>query len=159
PHVSAQANCAWRTDRSRTVVGAALFHSRTLESTTRKPYRLDLVHRFAGRVWRCGRTGGRAPIAHADPRKPVLCHPCRCRSSRNDFAAWGRKAVNSFRYLSTFAAMSVMLLCACSSPPGMPAKDSEELAPSQISDFKILYAENCAGCHGTDGRGGAAIAL
>ena len=26
-------------------------------------------------------------------------------------------------------------------------------------DFKVLYAENCAGCHGTDGRGGAAIAL
>jgi len=26
-------------------------------------------------------------------------------------------------------------------------------------DFKTLYAENCAGCHGAEGRGGAAIAL
>jgi cytochrome c oxidase cbb3-type subunit III len=25
--------------------------------------------------------------------------------------------------------------------------------------FDVLYAENCSGCHGTDGRGGAAIAL
>jgi mono/diheme cytochrome c family protein len=32
-------------------------------------------------------------------------------------------------------------------------------APSEVSDFKTLYSENCAGCHGTDGRGGAAIAL
>jgi cytochrome c oxidase cbb3-type subunit III len=26
-------------------------------------------------------------------------------------------------------------------------------------NFTILYAENCAGCHGADGRGGVAIAL
>jgi cytochrome c oxidase cbb3-type subunit III len=26
-------------------------------------------------------------------------------------------------------------------------------------EFSTLYAENCAGCHGTDGHGGAAIAL
>jgi len=52
-----------------------------------------------------------------------------------------------------------MLLSACSSPPGRPTKGSEDPAPSEISDFRTLYAENCAGCHGTDGRGGAAVAL
>jgi mono/diheme cytochrome c family protein len=26
-------------------------------------------------------------------------------------------------------------------------------------DFDLLYSENCAGCHGADGKGGAAIAL
>jgi len=67
--------------------------------------------------------------------------------------------VNSFRYLCVFAAFSMMLLSACSSPPGRPAKDSEDPAPSEVSDFRTLYAENCAGCHGTDGRGGAAVAL
>jgi len=67
--------------------------------------------------------------------------------------------VNSFRYLCTFAAFSMMLLSACSSPPGRPSKDSEDPAPSQINDFRTLYAENCAACHGTDGRGGAAVAL
>lgn len=67
--------------------------------------------------------------------------------------------MNSFRYLCTFAAFSMMLLSACSSPPGRPTKDSEDPAPSQISDFRTLYAENCAACHGTDGRGGAAVAL
>ena len=52
-----------------------------------------------------------------------------------------------------------LLLSACSSPPGRPNKDSEIQAPSEISDFETLYAQNCAGCHGTEGRGGAAIAL
>jgi len=52
-----------------------------------------------------------------------------------------------------------MLLSACSSPPGRPSKDSEDPAPSEISDFRTLYAANCAACHGSDGRGGAAVAL
>jgi mono/diheme cytochrome c family protein len=33
------------------------------------------------------------------------------------------------------------------------------IAPNQIMDFKILYAENCAACHGRGGKGGAAISL
>jgi cytochrome c oxidase cbb3-type subunit III len=67
--------------------------------------------------------------------------------------------VNSLRYLRMVASLSLMLLSACSSPPGRPASDSEIVSPSEVNDFKILYAENCAACHGTEGRGGAAIAL
>src|SRR5258705_12945778 len=52
-----------------------------------------------------------------------------------------------------------MLLCGCTSPHGQPRKGSEVLAPSEIVDFAMLYAENCAGCHGALGKGGAAIAL
>lgn len=33
------------------------------------------------------------------------------------------------------------------------------MAPNEVSDFRTLYAQNCAGCHGPQGRGGAAIAL
>jgi len=33
------------------------------------------------------------------------------------------------------------------------------MVPNEVSDFKVLFAANCAGCHGTDGKGGAAIAL
>ena len=56
-------------------------------------------------------------------------------------------------------AMGALVLSGCESSPGRPRKDSETLAPDEVLDFKILYAENCAGCHGADGRGGAAIAL
>jgi len=33
------------------------------------------------------------------------------------------------------------------------------VAPNEVSDFRILYSQNCSGCHGAQGRGGAAIAL
>src|ERR1700748_2959788 len=52
-----------------------------------------------------------------------------------------------------------MLLAACSTPHGQPGEKSEVVTPNQIADFGTLYAQNCAGCHGTDGRGGPAIAL
>ncbi|MGB7730413.1 MAG: c-type cytochrome [Candidatus Acidiferrum sp.] len=65
----------------------------------------------------------------------------------------------SFRHLGAYTAFSVMLLCGCGSPHGQPLKDSETLAPNQILNFDVLYAQNCSGCHGTEGRGGAAIAL
>jgi cytochrome c oxidase cbb3-type subunit III len=64
-----------------------------------------------------------------------------------------------YRYLSMFAIFGMLLLFACSSPHGRPGSDSEIRAPGEITDFRTLYAENCAGCHGTEGRGGAAIAL
>jgi cytochrome c oxidase cbb3-type subunit 3 len=67
--------------------------------------------------------------------------------------------VNAFRYLCASAAVSMTLVSGCSSPPGQPRKGSEILAPNEIADFATLYSENCAGCHGAEGRGGAAIAL
>jgi mono/diheme cytochrome c family protein len=33
------------------------------------------------------------------------------------------------------------------------------MRPSQVTDFNVLYGENCAGCHGSQGKGGAAIPL
>ena len=56
-------------------------------------------------------------------------------------------------------ALGALLLCGCDLSHGKPGKDSEALAPDEILDFKILYGDNCAGCHGASGRGGAAIAL
>jgi cytochrome c oxidase cbb3-type subunit 3 len=67
--------------------------------------------------------------------------------------------VNTIRNLSTAAALAVMLSTGCGTPHGQPFKGSETIAPNEILDFETLYAENCAGCHGTKGRGGAAIAL
>lgn len=65
------------------------------------------------------------------------------------------------RYPSLLPALvlSLLLFSACDSAPGKPRKDSEISAPNEITDFRTLYAENCAACHGVEGRGGAAIAL
>jgi cytochrome c oxidase cbb3-type subunit III len=56
-------------------------------------------------------------------------------------------------------ALCAALVSGCGSPHGQPAKESETLAPNEVSEFGTLYGQNCAGCHGTEGRGGAAIAL
>jgi cytochrome c oxidase cbb3-type subunit III len=66
--------------------------------------------------------------------------------------------VKRFQYLCASAVLS-LLLSGCNSSPGQPQGDSEAIAPSQVSDFATLYSQNCAGCHGARGRGGAAIAL
>jgi cytochrome c oxidase cbb3-type subunit III len=60
---------------------------------------------------------------------------------------------------SPVAASVVLLLSGCGKAPGRPAKDAEALAPSEVLEFRALYAANCAGCHGHQGRGGAAIGL
>jgi mono/diheme cytochrome c family protein len=59
----------------------------------------------------------------------------------------------------TLLAASLLLLAGCGGAPGRPAKDAEALAPNEVVEFRALYAANCAGCHGPQGRGGAAIAL
>jgi len=51
------------------------------------------------------------------------------------------------------------LLAGCGDPPGRPRTDSIALAPNDVAEFGALYRDNCAGCHGPNGRGGAAIAL
>jgi mono/diheme cytochrome c family protein len=69
--------------------------------------------------------------------------------------------VKRLRYLgaSTALAMSFMLLSSCIDPRGQPKMGSGTPAPTEILEFSTLYAQNCAGCHGAGGRGGAAIAL
>jgi mono/diheme cytochrome c family protein len=51
------------------------------------------------------------------------------------------------------------MLAACKAPDGEPQTNSETVAPRQVLDFATLYAQNCAGCHGAQGHGGASIAL
>ena len=71
--------------------------------------------------------------------------------------------MNLFRrlyiHLYIFVALAATLASGCGIPYGQPGKGSEVLAPNEVLEFATLYAENCAGCHGTQGRGGAAIAL
>jgi mono/diheme cytochrome c family protein len=62
-------------------------------------------------------------------------------------------------YLSAFAVLNLVLLAACSAPSGQPQEGSQPIAPNQVADFGMLYAENCSACHGAEGRGGASIAL
>src|SRR3954470_21667257 len=87
-------------------------------------------------------------------------HPHGDRSSRHIFAARRRgPPVNRLPSLGV-AAVLALLLSGCSPiPHGQPQNNAEAVSPGEIVDFATLYSQNCAGCHGPQGRGGAAIAL
>jgi cytochrome c oxidase cbb3-type subunit 3 len=58
------------------------------------------------------------------------------------------------------ATVAVLIgLAGCDSLPGRPNAANREVLPSQVMAFDVLYKQNCAGCHGTDGRLGAARPL
>jgi cytochrome c oxidase cbb3-type subunit 3 len=52
--------------------------------------------------------------------------------------------------------VTAIVLAACN---GRPGSLEEVTRPEQVLDFNTLYKENCSGCHGPDGKGGASIAL
>jgi mono/diheme cytochrome c family protein len=47
----------------------------------------------------------------------------------------------------------------CINAPGKPGREPEVARPEQVVSFVPLYQQNCAGCHGSNGKGGAAISL
>src|ERR1700722_11151613 len=55
--------------------------------------------------------------------------------------------------------LSALGLCGCANAPGRPLPGDLPVVPGEVSDFGALYEQNCAGCHGSEGKGGAAIAL
>lgn len=59
-------------------------------------------------------------------------------------------------YPAALLAVSLAFITACSArhPVGAPV-----IPPDKIMDFSFLYARNCSGCHGPNGKGGAAIGL
>ena len=67
--------------------------------------------------------------------------------------------MNALRHFFVILALTAIVLAGCGMPHGQPNKGAEVLAPNEVLDFGTLYAENCAGCHGAEGHGGAAIAL
>jgi cytochrome c oxidase cbb3-type subunit 3 len=48
---------------------------------------------------------------------------------------------------------------ACDTLPGRPRPADRERLPSQVMAFVALYGDNCAACHGADGRLGASRPL
>lgn len=55
--------------------------------------------------------------------------------------------------------LATFVVAGCESAPGKPKAEERWVPAAQITDFSQLYSQNCAGCHGTDGRLGSAPAL
>jgi len=56
------------------------------------------------------------------------------------------------------AALAAVAVAGCNLP-GRPAAGPEVPRPDAVMSFDKLYGENCAGCHGKNGQGGAATDL
>ena len=52
-----------------------------------------------------------------------------------------------------------LLLAGCMTAPGKPQTEVATLRPEQVLEFRPLYKQNCAACHGDQGRRGAALSL
>src|SRR6185295_15369486 len=57
------------------------------------------------------------------------------------------------------ALMIFALATGCDRLPGKPTAQERWQPATEVTDFSRLYAANCAGCHGADGRLGAARPL
>jgi cytochrome c oxidase cbb3-type subunit III len=57
------------------------------------------------------------------------------------------------------ALIILVLAVGCDQLPGKPTPEDRWKAGTEITDFSQLYALNCSGCHGADGRLGAARPL
>lgn len=58
-----------------------------------------------------------------------------------------------------FAGAVLVASTGCANPPGVPVASADVARPDQQLEFPVLYKQNCAGCHGDNGRGGAALPL
>lgn len=64
------------------------------------------------------------------------------------------------RTSTTLAFCAAMMTCAgCSHTPGYPQPGADVSPPDTQLNFQALYKQNCAGCHGENGRDGAALRL
>ncbi len=61
--------------------------------------------------------------------------------------------------IAALAIIVSLALGGCDSLPGRPNPANRGVVPSKVMAFDALYGRNCAGCHGTDGRLGAARPL
>lgn len=57
------------------------------------------------------------------------------------------------------AAVLVASVAGCGRFPGQPVPADVVLEPEQVTSFDELFGHNCAGCHGTSGKGNGALAL
>lgn len=67
-------------------------------------------------------------------------------------------SANCIRLALALLGCGLLAVSGCRAP-GKPGPDPEVVRPEQVQDFATLYKQNCAACHGENGRHGNAISL
>jgi cytochrome c oxidase cbb3-type subunit 3 len=60
-----------------------------------------------------------------------------------------------------YSALGFIVLLAITScdAPGRRAAATVAIRPSDVTDFRLLYSENCSGCHGANGQGALTVGI
>lgn len=61
--------------------------------------------------------------------------------------------------LSIAPSLFFLACLGCGNHSGAPGRESAVLRPEDELRFEVLYQQNCAGCHGANGKNGAAMEL
>jgi len=56
-------------------------------------------------------------------------------------------------------AIAAMLSITSCNAPGRQSAEERVVRPSEVSDFRVLFAQNCSGCHGPDGQGSLTVGI
>src|SRR5215469_13567347 len=103
-------------------------------------------------------------------RRPRRAHPD-CRDATSACATWlgdartdsvegnGGRAMRSIGMGIAAACVLVLAISGCDKAPGNPGSNPPVPRPEAELNFDVLYRQNCAGCHGADGKNGAALDL
>src|SRR5262245_13023390 len=75
------------------------------------------------------------------------------------FAQASRNYLANFWVTPLATLMLLILAMGCDQLPGKPTPEDRWIRATEVTDFSQLYALNCSGCHGADGRLGAARPL
>src|SRR5262249_17273310 len=123
-----------------------------------------MVHRLSGRLRACRRLHRPSYRDGRDDAVLAAGGESGAESARavaGEVAAGeGRGGMIVVRALAAMIRMAIRGSAAgCPRPPGKPVEKDRWKPPSQVTDFRQLYGQNCAGCHGADGRLGAARPL
>jgi cytochrome c oxidase cbb3-type subunit 3 len=61
-------------------------------------------------------------------------------------------------FVGLFTMLPMLLMLSCAAP-GQHAAEEAVIRPSEVTDFRLLYAQNCSGCHGANGQGALTVAI
>ena len=160
-NASAAAHSAGRLHRAQSC-GRVLIHSMLGIVNPVLNHRIDwlwFVHLAGGIRDRRGYRGF-PPDAHTHLPAPAACRPRR--HGRVPQQGRGPRQGQPMIRRAILPALYLLATTACGTRDfarGRPSADSMWIAPDKVMDFNFLYARNCSGCHGVDGKAGAAIAL
>lgn len=91
-----------------------------------------------------------------NPRLLSRTRSTRTRSNRTRSTRTRSTPLQTARLL---AVVALLLAVGCDSLPGRPDPADRYQRPDEVMDFATLFATNCSGCHGADGRRGPAAPL